>query len=155
MAPQFLHTNVLSYAFTEDARAVRAQQLLEAGCVISVQGPNEFANVARRKLGMSWRELHDALEDIRALCVRILDIDMDTHATALQIAERYQCAFVNALMIASAVQSGSDVMWSEDLHDGLVIDGRLRIGQPVPKAFSYRSCSLSAATSGLSAAGIA
>ena len=57
---ELLDTNVLVYAFTSDRRAGAAQALLERGCLVSVQGLNEFANVARRRLGMSWRELRDA-----------------------------------------------------------------------------------------------
>ena len=68
MAGELLDTGVLVYAFTTDRRAGAAQALLERSCLVSVQGLNEFANVARRQLGMSWRELRDALAAIRSLC---------------------------------------------------------------------------------------
>lgn len=60
---EFLDTNILVYAFTTDPRAAITEQLLGKGCVISIQGLNEFANVARRKPGMSWEETNEALED--------------------------------------------------------------------------------------------
>jgi len=63
MAGDFLDSNVLVYAFTSDPRAVAAQGLLERGCATSVQGLNEFANVARRKLGMNWEEIREALQE--------------------------------------------------------------------------------------------
>jgi predicted nucleic acid-binding protein len=66
----FLDSNVLLYAFTADARAAVAQALLERGSVTSVQGLNEFTNVTRRKLGMSWEEVRAALADIRTLSKR-------------------------------------------------------------------------------------
>jgi predicted nucleic acid-binding protein len=53
MAGEFFDSNVLVYAFT-DPRAVTAQALLERGGITRVQGLNEFTNVARRKLEMSW-----------------------------------------------------------------------------------------------------
>ena len=127
---EFLDSNVLVYAFTADPRAAAAQALLERGCVISVQGLNEFANVARRKLGMSWEELRDALAAIRIVCPTILPIDIDTHADALRIAERHGYAIFDALIIASALQAESDTLWSEDMQDGMVIDERLRIANP-------------------------
>lgn len=130
MVREFLDSNVLVYAFTADPRAAVAQALLERGCVISVQGLNEFANVARRKLGMSWEELRDALAAIRIVCPTILPIDIDTHADALRIAERHGCAFFDALIIASALQAESNTLWSEDMQDGMVIDERLRIANP-------------------------
>ncbi len=48
MPGEFLDSNILVYAFTTDARAAAAQTLLGRGCVISIQGLNEFTNVARR-----------------------------------------------------------------------------------------------------------
>lgn len=57
MLDELVDSNVPVYGFTTDVRDTKAQQLLERGCVINIQIPNEFANVARRKLGMSWMEL--------------------------------------------------------------------------------------------------
>jgi predicted nucleic acid-binding protein len=129
-AGAFLDTNVLVYAFTADPRAAAAQALLESGCIISVQGLNEFANVAKRKLGMTWEEVRDALAAIRILCPTILSNDIETHMNALDVAERYGYAIFDALMIASALQAGSKILWSEDMQDGMVIEGRLRISNP-------------------------
>lgn len=89
---EFLDSNVLVYAFTTDPRAQRAQALLAGGCDISVQGLNEFANVARRKLGMDWAEVREALTTIRTLCRAILPLDLETHRDGLRVAERHQCA---------------------------------------------------------------
>jgi predicted nucleic acid-binding protein len=130
MPGEFLDTNILVYAFTTDPRAEAAQALLERGCVVGVQGLNEFANVARRKLGMSWREIRDALAAIRAVCPAIAVMDVETHADALGIAERHGYTIFDALMIASALQAGCDTLWSEDMQDGIVIDQRLRIANP-------------------------
>ena len=49
MSGEFLDSNVLVYAFTTDPRAARAQELLERGCIVGVQGLNEFTNVAVRR----------------------------------------------------------------------------------------------------------
>jgi predicted nucleic acid-binding protein len=127
---EFLDTNVLVYAFTADPRAATAQALLERGCAIGVQGLNEFANVARRKLGMTWQEMRDALRAIRALCPTIVSMDVETHDDALRIAERYGYAIFDALIIASAVRTDCHTLWSEDIQHDLVIDERLRIANP-------------------------
>jgi predicted nucleic acid-binding protein len=127
---EFLDSNVLVYAFTSDPRAENARRLLAGGCCIGVQGLNEFANVARRKLGMTWAELRDALAAINTLCRAILPIDLDLHKDALRLAERYAFATFDALVIAAALRAGCGVLWSEDMHDGLIVDGRLRISNP-------------------------
>jgi predicted nucleic acid-binding protein len=130
MAGEFLDTNVLVYAFTDDPRSVKAQELLGRGCVIGVQVLNEFTNVARRKLGMTWEELHVALSSIMVLCPTVLPMDIEVHGDALAIAERYGFRIFDALMIASALRGGCGILWSEDMQDGIVIDGRLRIANP-------------------------
>lgn len=130
MTGDFLDSNVLVYAFTDDPRAAAAQALLDRGCSISVQGLNEFANVARRKLGKSWREIRDDLVAIRTVCPTIVPIELNMHEAALRLAERYGFAMFDALMIAAALQTGSTTLWSEDMQDGMLIDGTLRIANP-------------------------
>src|SRR5260370_27696439 len=130
MPGDFLDSNVLVYAFTEDPRTVTARALLARGCTISIQGLNEFTNVARRKLGKSWDEIHDAVAVIRNLCPTIFLIDLDTHETGLRLAERHGFAFFDALMIAAALRAGSTTLWSEDMQHGMLIDGTLRIANP-------------------------
>jgi predicted nucleic acid-binding protein len=130
MPGEFLDSNVLVYAFTDDPRAAAAQALLDRGCTISVQGLNEFANVARRKLGHSWDEIRAALAVIRDLCPAILPVDLDTHEAALRLAERYGFVMFDALMVAAALKAGSTTLWSEDMQDGMLIDGTLRIANP-------------------------
>jgi predicted nucleic acid-binding protein len=130
MPSEFLDTNVLVYAFTTDPRAVAAQALLGRRCVISVQALNEFANVARRKLGMTWREVRDALAAISIVCRTILPVDIETHADALRVAERHGYTMFDALMIAAALRARCTVLYSEDMQDGMTIGGRLRIVDP-------------------------
>jgi predicted nucleic acid-binding protein len=127
---EFLDSNVLVYAFTSDPRAHKAQELLARGCTAGVQGLNEFVNVARRKLGMTWVEVRDALAAIRTLCPTILPIDIDTHTDALQIAERYRLSIFDALMVTAALRVDCRILWSEDMHDGLIVEGRLRVANP-------------------------
>jgi predicted nucleic acid-binding protein len=126
----FVDSNVLVYAFTSDPRAVTAQSVLERGCTTSVQGLNEFANVARRKLRMTWTEVAEALAAIRTVCRTIVPIDIETHADAISIAERYRVSVFDALMIASAARAGCDVLFSKDMQSGLVVAGRVRIVNP-------------------------
>ena len=100
------------------------------GSAMSVQGLNEFANVAWRKVGMTWPEIGGALADLRMLCSPILPMDIRVHEDTLRLAERHAFAFFDALMIANAVQAGCSTFFSEDMQDGMEIDGTLRIKDP-------------------------
>jgi predicted nucleic acid-binding protein len=97
---------------------------------VGVQGLNEFANVARRKLGMTWEEVRGALSAIRVLCPSIVPLGIETHADALRVAERHGFAIFDALMIASAIRADCNTLWSEDMQHGQIIDERLRIANP-------------------------
>lgn len=115
-------TNTIVYAFSKDEKVDIAEEILARRCMTSVQGLNEFANVARRKLGMSWEEVVDASASVRALCSTIAVMDLDTHLDGLRLAERYQLSLFDACMVASALRLGCEIFWSEDLQHGFVID---------------------------------
>ena len=127
---EFLDSNVLVYAFTTDARAQKAEDLLARGCTISVQGLNEFANVARRKLRMDWQEVDAALASIKILCHAVRPLDLATHESAMRLSQRFGFSIYDALIVAAALQADCSVLWSEDMQDGLVVEGRLRIANP-------------------------
>lgn len=133
MPAGFLDSNVLVYAFTNDDRRWPARALLQTGPTVSAQGLNEFANVARRKLGMSWMDLREAIATVRLFCPTILPLDVATHDEALRVAERYGYAMFDALIVASALRANAETLWSEDMQHGMVVDGRLRIVNPFRK----------------------
>lgn len=115
----FFDTTVLIYAVSEgDPRAVIAEGLLAAGGYLSVQVLNEFAAVARRKLEMSWQEIGTALDSVRLLCEQPVPLTVETHDSALRIAERYGYNFYDALILAAALDAGCDLLYSEDMQHG-------------------------------------
>ena len=57
MPGSFFDTNVLIYLASNDAaKADRAEAVVREGGAVSVQVLNEIANVARRKMKLSWQE---------------------------------------------------------------------------------------------------
>jgi len=127
----FFDTNVLIYAaLRNDPRSERAEELLAASGVISVQVLNEFVSVARRKHQMPWGPLRIALQSIRTLCPEVVPIKVETHELAVTIAERYAYKIYDSLIVASALESKCGTLYSEDLQDGQLIDGRMTIRNP-------------------------
>jgi len=130
VAESFFDTNVLLYLLSTDAaKADRAESLLAAGGVISVQVLNEFAAVALRKLAMPVAELREILEPIRNVC-RVEPVTEDTHERALALVERYGFSFYDALLVAAALRAGCARLYSEDFQHGQVVDRQLRILNP-------------------------
>jgi predicted nucleic acid-binding protein len=129
-AERFFDTNILLYLLSgDDVKANRAEEELGAGGVISVQVLNEFAAVASRKLKMSVAEIREALEAIRAVC-RVVPLSEETHDRGMQIIERYGLSVYDAMIAASALLAGCDAIMSEDMRDGLILDGRVEIRNP-------------------------
>lgn len=126
----FFDTNILVYALGVDDKAIRAQSLLADGGIISVQSLNEFATVTRRKLRYEWPAIHDALAALRVLCPHIVPLTDAIHRDGLRIAERYRLSIYDSMIAAAALSAGCDRLWSEDLHHGLVIDGRMEVCNP-------------------------
>ena len=131
----FFDTNVLVYVVGQtDARTPIAESLLAEGGVVSVQVLNELANVARRKLGMSWEEIDDALEAIQTLCPSPLPLTTGTHDSGRRLARKYGYGMYDGLIAAAALEAQCDTLYSEDMQDGQVIEGRVTIRNPFRQA---------------------
>ena len=129
-AKAFFDTHVLLYLLSaDDAKADRAEQTLAKGGIISVQVLNEFASVASRKLNLSYAEIRDFLTTVRAMIV-VVPLGVETHESALALAERYGFSFYDSLIVASALLSGCQTLYSEDLQDGQIIEQRLVVRNP-------------------------
>ncbi len=132
MSQPFLDSNVVLYLLTGDAaKADRAQALLEAGGVISVQVLNEVTSICLRKLKMPWLEVEALLLAVKAAC-EVMPLTVVSHEKAVELAKRFQLSFYDANIVASAHLSGAPVLLSEDMHSGMQID-RLFIQNPFKK----------------------
>jgi predicted nucleic acid-binding protein len=130
MPASFFDTNVLVYIASSDiAKADRAEAIIAAGGAISVQVLNELANVARRKMQMSWAETHALLTMLRGL-LTTYPLTIETHETGLRLAERYGLSIYDAMIAAAAIHAGCDTLWSEDMQHGMALDEGLRIINP-------------------------
>jgi predicted nucleic acid-binding protein len=123
MTDIFFDTNVLVYALVGDPRlADRSLALMEAGGTVSVQVLNECANTMRRKFSASWPQIHQASERMRELCT-VVPLTEESHTRGIALAVRYRLSVYDGMIVAAAQLAGCTVLYSEDMPDGLVIDG--------------------------------
>jgi predicted nucleic acid-binding protein len=125
----FFDTNILIYAQQDGKKADRSRVLLAGGGKLSVQVLNEFVAVARRKQSKDWREIAEAIADVLVLVDPPLALSLDLHIAARTLAEANQLSFYDALIVASAIESGCDTLYSEDMQHGRTI-GNLTISNP-------------------------
>jgi predicted nucleic acid-binding protein len=122
-AKPFFDTNIVAYFASADAaKAKRSGELLRAGGVVSIQMLNEFAAMARRKHALPWPSIRTVLAAVRSTCT-VAPLTVATHELGLALAERHQLNVYDGTIVAAARLAGCDLLYSEDMHDGLVIDG--------------------------------
>ena len=130
MPGSFLDSNIVLYLASEDLlKADRAQELVAEGGTISVQVLNEIANISRRKMGLSWAETRNFLLMIRGL-LKVEPITIEIQDVGISLAERYQLSVYDSMIVSAALSAECDTLLSEDLQDGLLINGRLRVLNP-------------------------
>jgi len=144
MSVEFADTNVILYLLDDGRKADRAEALLAQGPRISVQVLNEAMVNCRRKAGMSWEETGAFLAAVQALCPvedltlqthetgrgRLEDLTLQTHETGRALAERYGFSVYDAMIVAAALLAGCTVLYTEDMQDGLLVEGHLRLANP-------------------------
>jgi predicted nucleic acid-binding protein len=130
MPGSFFDTNVILYLASDDlAKADRAEALIREGGTIGVQVLNEITNVARRKMRLDWPDTRMFLDMVRGL-LTVRPMTVAIHTAGLNLSERHGFSTWDAMVVAAALDAGSDTLWSEDMHDGLSVAGTLRIRNP-------------------------
>ena len=122
-APQFIDTNILVYAYdvTAGAKNEIARQLVaalwksRAGC-ISIQVLQEFYTVVTRKIAkpLPPQTAAQIISDLAAWQVhqpQVHDI-----LGAIELQQRFQLSFWDAMIVHSAHILGCEIVWSEDLN---------------------------------------
>lgn len=130
MSGRFLDTNVLVYLASADARkAGIAERLLAEGGTVSVQVLNELANVARRKMRLDWAETAELLAGVRSF-VTVVPLTAETHELGMALAERHGFSIWDAMIVAAGLLAGCDTLLSEDMQDGMLVAGEMKVVNP-------------------------
>ena len=134
VARNFIDTNILVYAEASDEPAKQQaalallKQLYETATgVLSTQVLQEYCNVALKKLKLSAGHIRAQLDlyeqfEIVQVTPAIIRAGLDLHQTR-------SLSFYDALIMASAQAASCNVLLSEDMNTGEIING-IRILNP-------------------------
>ena len=128
----FIDTNILIYAFTADepTKQETALKFLNSCLpVISTQVVKEFSNVLLKKTNISLQDIQETINEI----IDVADVANEGIGlifAAFDIHRRYKYSFYDSLIIATAINSRCQVLISEDMQDGQIINERLKIVNP-------------------------
>ena len=122
----FLDTNILVYTFDSRSKAKQKKALdlvgeaLEDGRgIISFQVIQEFLNIALHKFKkpLLWEESYRYFEGVLGPLCGIYP-DPELYRQALHVKHETGYRFYDALIVASALTAGCNILYSEDLQDG-------------------------------------
>ena len=129
----FLDTNILVYLYSnteQNKRNVAYEFVNNHSCVTSTQTFNEASNVWFKKYSLSKHEITKYLDEIEAVCDETVLVRRKTINQALEIKERYNYSFYDCLMLASAIEANCNIILTEDMGEGQVINSTLKIVNP-------------------------
>ena len=129
----FVDTNILLYALSstnqgetdkvDAAKALVGELMEQSDLVLSAQVLSEFASVSMRKGSppLSLGDVSRMIEDL--LAHPVLPVDAPLVQAALQRVQKSRISYWDALIVEAAVRAGASVLYTEDLHHGVVYDG--------------------------------
>jgi len=132
----FFDTHILVYAFdqSEPEKGKIARQLIyDYGCqgnlILSTQVLQEFY-VATTRMGKKMLSVEEAEEIINDFAeYPLIQIDRVIISRAMKRHQSKIFSFWDSLIVEAALESGATTLFSEDMHNGLVI-GSLTISNP-------------------------
>ncbi|MFN0176684.1 MAG: PIN domain-containing protein [Saprospiraceae bacterium] len=128
----FLDSNIIIYAHTDldlQKQQIAQQIISNEESIVSTQVLQETANSLFRKFEFPWADIQPVLSEIANNNLLHTNTAV-TVADACRIAARYGFSFYDSLIIAAALEANAELLYSEDLQDGQVIDGALTIKTP-------------------------
>jgi predicted nucleic acid-binding protein len=110
------------------------QQLIDQydEAFISTQVVSELTNVFLKKLQMPCENVKAIITStMNAFTLKV--VNRECILRAFKVREDYRFSWYDSLIIASSLEAGCAILFSEDMANGLVIEGTLRITDPFTK----------------------
>jgi predicted nucleic acid-binding protein len=130
----FIDTNIWLYGFSSSQdlhKTQRAKLLLRQTPLIAVstQVINEVAFNMLRKFHADEQDIRKLIRSIyRKYLVVEFRREIVLYASDLRTA--YHVSYWDSLIIASALDIGATILYTEDMHDGLLVNNQLTIRNP-------------------------
>ena len=130
----FIDTNVWLYAFIagQDPRKTqRAQHIIQSSpsIIVSTQVINEICVNLIKRENYTEEQVRDVIIDFYGTYT-VTELDQPILLTASTLREQYRLSYWDGFIVACALTSGVTTLYSEDMHDSLIIDSQLTIVNP-------------------------
>lgn len=128
----FIDTNVLIYAYseTEPEKKEKVLALLEQKAVcLSTQVINEFIWTMSKKFSIAMDLLKPATHNFFSM-YEVFLLDEEAIVKAIELVEQRHFSYWDSLILSAALRTNCNILYTEDLQHGQVIDNKLTISNP-------------------------
>ena len=129
----FIDSNIILYLYSEDEiiKQDKAQEILAVHInhLISTQVINEVSNILFKKFNLSAAEVENVILEIDKY-IRIVDYSLKTQIKAVKLKDKYRFQYYDALIMATALEQGCSILFTEDMQNGQIIENSLKIVNP-------------------------
>ena len=129
----FVDSNIWLYAFIEGddpTKTAMAKGVVTGPHIVtSAQVINEVARNLLRKARFTEERIQALIASFHARYT-VVPLDQAMLLRASELRVRHQFAFWDSLIVTAALAGQAEILYSEDMHDGLLVDGRLHIRNP-------------------------
>ncbi len=132
-----IDSNIWLYRFIinpNNANAQTKQQIAinitsQDNLVISTQIINEVCVNLIRKAKFNNSQIQSLIQEFNQGC-EIIPVSFETIEYAGKLRDKYLLSFWDSLIVASAILGKANILYSEDMQDGLIIENTLQIINP-------------------------
>ena len=124
-------TNILLYAlddFYPEKQSTSIKIIADAPFFCS-QTLSEFSNVCLRRWKFPKSKVAELVVTYLQQCTYV-PVSETMLLSSVELMKMYDFQFFDSIIVASALESGCSILYSEDMHDGQLIDRQLKIVNP-------------------------
>lgn len=135
----FIDTNVWLYRLFDDQRievGERQRKLKiatsitnQANLMISTQVINEISANLIKKANFDETQIKGVIQSLYNRC-QVVEFNLNILQSASDLRMSYSLSFWDSLIVASALAGGAEILYSEDMQDGLRVSEQLNIVNP-------------------------
>jgi predicted nucleic acid-binding protein len=134
----FVDSNVWLYRLfvdsNPDENEIRKHNLAtdltnQENLIIGTQVINEVCAVLSRKACFSESQIRQVIQEFYDGCI-VVELNFDILVAASDLRSQYGFSFWDGLIVASALTANAEILYSEDMHDGLVVASQMQIVNP-------------------------
>lgn len=133
LAIEFIDSNIWLYAIADGQDAHKegiARKITKSKQIaISVQVINEVCLNLIKKYKFDETEIQKLVRSFFGKH-RVIEIDKDVLLRASNLRGKYHFSYWDSLIVAAALVANATILYSEDTHNGLLVENKLRIINP-------------------------